>query len=103
MSAGKKSIEKNELFYLKVFNFLDKILYCICKYFIMWDVQSQEKKWSEKWMFVTGCKKIIGTKNCPKKGHMQCSTPCPGSVILKFLYSETKKHFPIKVMHKIAT
>ena len=44
MSAGKKLQKKNKLFYFKVCNFLGKILYCICKYFIMWDVQSHSIK-----------------------------------------------------------
>ena len=34
------------------------ILYCIRKYFIMWDVQPQnEKKWSGKWVFVNDLEK----------------------------------------------
>ena len=40
MSAGKKTIEKNELFYWKVCKVLGKILYGVRKYFIIWDVQS---------------------------------------------------------------
>ena len=51
----------------KVCNALGMILYCIRDYFIMWNVQTQEKKWSEKWVFV----------NDLEKG--------PGIVILKFL------------------
>ena len=53
MSAGKKIIEEKQT-YLKVLNLLSKILYCIGTYFTMWAVQSQEKKWSGKWVFVTG-------------------------------------------------
>ena len=36
MSAGKKTLEENKLFYWKVCNVLSKIFYCICKKFIMW-------------------------------------------------------------------
>ena len=35
----RKQLKKNKLFYLKVCNVLRTILYCIRKYFIMWDVQ----------------------------------------------------------------
>ena len=41
---GRKPQNKNKLFYLKACNVSDKIFCCIHKYFIMWDVQPQEKK-----------------------------------------------------------
>ena len=55
MSAGKKTIVKNKLFYLKVCNVLDKIWCYIRKYFIMWDIQPQGKKSSGK-LFVNDLK-----------------------------------------------
>ena len=50
MSAWKRAIEEKQIILFK--SMQDKILYYICKYFIMWDVQPQDKNWSEKWVFV---------------------------------------------------
>ena len=54
MSAWKRAIEEKQIILFK--SMQDKILCYICKYFIMWDVQPQEKNWSEKWVFVKGQK-----------------------------------------------
>ena len=40
MTVEKKGIE-GKLFHLKVYI---KVLYCIGKYFLMWDIQRQEKQ-----------------------------------------------------------
>ena len=62
MSAGKKSIAEKNLFYWKVCNVLSKILCCICKYFIMYDVQSHNIIRRSKNDLESGC--LSQADNC---------------------------------------
>ena len=75
MNDGKKTAEEKQTILLKVCNVLGKILYCIRKNFIMWDVQSHSivGKWVfvndlESAVFVTGRKNknMFCTNNCFK-------------------------------------
>ena len=66
----EKPLKRNKQFDLKICSAFGKILYCIRKYFIIWDVQPQEKNDVESgclWLAAeTKSYSIFGTNNCSK-------------------------------------
>ena len=94
----RKPQMKNTPFYWKVCRILGKILYSICKYFIMWDIQPHSISWLSRNNPESGCLQqalnaCTSRKRKGKTPQQICFISYCEWALMKFQQENTLKHY----------